>query len=147
LVSNEASRFTRLGWLRGQPYRPGRADPVQHDHRRHRRVLIGWGLSDRTGRRKVFIITASIVYGPAMFLIAAANHVNGSLVGMAINELRFGMYMAVDLALAVDVLPDTGNDAKDLGVWMSPATFPAPSRRLSWRCRQYSGKGTSAIMS
>jgi hypothetical protein len=73
LVSNEA-RPIRQAWLAARPaISAGRADPVQRDHRRHRRVLIGWRLSDRTGRRKVFIITASIVYGPAMFLIAAAS--------------------------------------------------------------------------
>src|SRR5215210_4884728 len=32
--------------------------------------LIGGNLSDRTGRRKIFVLTASIVYGIAMFVIA-----------------------------------------------------------------------------
>ena len=32
--------------------------------------LIGGHLSDRTGRRKIFVFTASIVYGVAMFAIA-----------------------------------------------------------------------------
>ena len=35
---------------------------------------------------------------------------------MAIGGLGFGMYMAVDLALVVDVLPDPDHSAKDLGV-------------------------------
>jgi MFS family permease len=35
---------------------------------------------------------------------------------MAIGGLGFGMYMAVDLALVVDVLPDRKHAAKDLGV-------------------------------
>ena len=38
------------------------------------------------------------------------------VVGMAIGGLGFGMYMAVDLALVVDVLPDRDHAAKDLGV-------------------------------
>ena len=42
-------------------------------------------------------------------VIAAADSVNGYLVGMAIGGFGFGMYMAVDLALVVDVLPDTGS--------------------------------------
>ena len=65
-------------------------------------------LSDRTGRRKIFVLTAAIVYGLAMFVIALASDFNGFLVGMAIGGLGFGMYMAVDLALVADVLPDAG---------------------------------------
>lgn len=78
--------------------------------------LVGGRLSDRTGRRKIFVLGASIVYGLAMFVIAIASNFNGFLVGMAIGGLGFGMYMAVDLALAADVLPDKENAAKDLGV-------------------------------
>ena len=40
--------------------------------------------------------------------IAVASDFNGFLVGMAIGGLGFGLYMAVDLALVADVLPDTG---------------------------------------
>ena len=69
---------------------------------------LGGRLSDRTGRRKVFVLAASTVYGLAMFTIAVASGFNGFLVGMAIAGLGFGMYMAVDLALVADVLPDTG---------------------------------------
>jgi MFS family permease len=78
--------------------------------------LVGGKLSDRTGRRKIFVLTASIVYGLAMFVVAVASDFNGFLVGMAIGGLGFGLYMAVDLALVVDVLPDDDNAAKDLGV-------------------------------
>ena len=86
--------------------------------------LIGGRLSDRTGRRKIFVFTASIVYGLAMFVIAIASNFNGFLVGMAISGLGFGMYMAVDLALVVDVLPDQDNAAKDLGVFNIAGALP-----------------------
>src|ERR1700712_3720304 len=68
--------------------------------------LLGGRLSDRTGRRKIFVLIASVVYGLAMFAVAVASDFNGFLVGMAISGLGFGLYMAVDLALVVDVLPD-----------------------------------------
>jgi MFS family permease len=77
--------------------------------------LIAGRLSDRTGRRKVFVVTAAIVYGLAMFLVAVASSFNGFLVGVAISGLGFGTYMAVDLALVADVLPGDAH-AKDLGV-------------------------------
>jgi MFS family permease len=86
--------------------------------------LIGGRLSDRTGRRKIFVFAASIVYGLAMFVIAVAGDFNGFLVGMAIGGLGFGMYMAVDLALVVDVLPDQDSAAKDLGVLNIAGALP-----------------------
>ena len=90
--------------------------------------LIGGRLSDRTGRRKIFVFTASIVYGLAMFVIAIASNFNGFLVGMAIGGLGFGIYMAVDLALVVDVLPDPDNAAKDLGVFNIAGALPFSDR-------------------
>jgi MFS family permease len=86
--------------------------------------LIGGRLSDRTGRRKIFVLTASIVYGLALFVIAIASNFNGFLVGMAIGGLGFGVYAAVDLALVVDVLPDKDNAAKDLGVFNIAGALP-----------------------
>jgi MFS family permease len=86
--------------------------------------LVGGKLSDRTGRRKVFVVTGSMVYGLAMFLVAIATNFNGFLVGMAISGLGFGMYMAVDLALVADVLPDKVNAAKDLGVLNIASALP-----------------------
>jgi MFS family permease len=86
--------------------------------------LIGGKLSDRTGRRKIFVLTASVVYGVAMFVIAVASNFNGFIVGMAIGGLGFGIYLAVDLALVVDVLPDKDNAAKDLGVFNMAGALP-----------------------
>jgi len=86
--------------------------------------LICGKLSDRTGRRKIFVFTASIVYGVAMFVIAVASTFNGFLVGMAIGGLGFGMYIAVDFALVVDVLPDQDRVAKDLGVLNIASALP-----------------------
>jgi MFS family permease len=118
--------------------------------------LIGGKLSDRTGRRKVFVLTAAVVYGLAMFALAVASDVNGFLVGMAIGGLGFGVYVAVDLALVVDVLPDQDNAAKDLGVFSIAGALPSPSRRgsprPSWRsavvatacCMRSPGSGPSS---
>jgi MFS family permease len=86
--------------------------------------LVGGRLSDRTGRRKAFVLAAAIVYGLAMFALAVAGDFNGFLVGMAVGGLGFGVYVAVDLALAVDVLPDKDNAAKDLGVFNIAGALP-----------------------
>lgn len=86
--------------------------------------LIGGTLSDRTGQRKVFVFTASIFYGLAMFAIAIASSFNGFLVGMAMSGLGFGVYAAVDFALIADVLPHPGSNAKDLGVFNIASALP-----------------------
>ena len=86
--------------------------------------LIGGRLSDWMGRRKIFVAMAATVYGLAMFVVAFASDLNGFLVGMAISGLGFGVYMAVDLALVADVLPDKDNAAKDLGVFNMAGALP-----------------------
>ena len=86
--------------------------------------VIGGRLSDRTGRRKIFVLAASVVYGLALFVIAIASSFSGFLVGMAISGLGFGVYAAVDLALVVDVLPDKQHVAKDLGVFNIAGALP-----------------------
>lgn len=86
--------------------------------------LAGGSLSDRTGRRKAFVVAASAVYGVAMFVIAVASSFNGFLLGMAIGGLGFGTYVCVDLALAADVLPDRASAAKDLGVFNIAGALP-----------------------
>jgi MFS family permease len=114
--------------------------------------LIGGKLSDRTGRRKIFVFSASIVYGLALFVIAIASNFNGFLVGMAISGLGFGMYFAVDLALVLDVLPSKENAAKDLGVFnmasavpfsLAPAIAPAI---LAIGSGSDSGSGSYAVL-
>jgi MFS family permease len=86
--------------------------------------LVGGRLSDRTGRRKAFVLAAALVYGLALFVIAVASSLDGFLVGMAISGLGFGIYVAVDLALVADVLPDRDKVAKDLGVFNIAGALP-----------------------
>jgi MFS family permease len=59
-----------------------------------------------------------------MFVLAIASNFNGFVVGMAISGLGFGMYMAVDLALVADVLPNKDSAAKDLGVLNIAGALP-----------------------
>jgi MFS family permease len=95
--------------------------------------LVGGRLSDRTGRRKVFVVTGSVGYGLAMFLVSIASDFRGYLIGVGLSGLGFGCYLAVDLALVTDVLRD-GDNARDLGVFnianalpftIAPAVAPA----------------------
>ena len=81
-------------------------------------------LSDRLGRRKIFVALAAVTYAVALVMIAIADGVSGYLVGMALSGVGFGMYTAVDLALVVDVLPGPDSAAKDLGVLNIAGALP-----------------------
>lgn len=81
-------------------------------------------LSDRIRRRKIFVACAAVTYAVALAIIAIADGVGGYLFGMAVSGVGFGVYMAVDLALVVDVLPDPDTAAKDLGVLNIAGALP-----------------------
>jgi MFS family permease len=87
-------------------------------------ALVAGRLSDRLGRRKVFVLVAALLFALAMFVVAGADDVHGYLVGMALSGLGFGMYTAVDLALVVDVLPDPDRAGKDLGALNTAGALP-----------------------
>lgn len=86
--------------------------------------LVGGRLSDRTGRRKVFVFAAAAVFAAGMFILATVSSYGGFLVAMAVSGVGLGAYVAVDLALVVDVLPDREHAAKDLGVLNIAGALP-----------------------
>ena len=86
-------------------------------------ILSGW-LSDRLGRRKIFVLGSAATYALALAIIAFAGSLNTFYIGMAIAGLGLGVYLAVDLALVADVLPDPDNAAKDLGVFNIANAMP-----------------------
>ncbi|MGS0688726.1 MFS transporter [Nakamurella sp. GG22] len=83
----------------------------------------GW-LSDRTKRRKIFAVVSAAVYGIALFTVAISTEMTLFLVAMAIAGIGIGIYFAIDLALVVDVLPNSQNAAKDLGVFNIASALP-----------------------
>ena len=84
----------------------------------------GW-LSDRLGRRKIFVFLSAIIFTVGVIIVAAAPTFAVFLVGSAILQLGISAYIAVDLALVTDVLPDGGREAgKHLGVLNLANTVP-----------------------
>ena len=86
--------------------------------------LVGGRLSDRAGRRKVFVLAAALVYALAMVLLSVATTFPAFLVAVALSGLGFGLYFAVDLAVVADVLPNPDDSAKDLGVFNYAGALP-----------------------
>jgi MFS family permease len=86
--------------------------------------VCGW-LSDRLRRRKYFVLGSAALYGVSMLVVSTAHTWHTFLGGMVIGGLALGAYLAIDLALVAQVLPDDGaNAAKDLGVFNIASAVP-----------------------
>lgn len=75
----------------------------------------GW-ISDRTGMRKPFVIGATLVMAVGFAGLSVTDNVAMFYLMEAIMGLGYGVYVAVDMALVVDVLPNPEDAAKDMGV-------------------------------
>jgi MFS family permease len=79
-------------------------------------AMIGGWLSDRIGRRKIFVIWSGILIAIAATLLAIWPTWTVSLVAAFLFGAGYGVYLAVDTALITQVLPAAADRAKDLGV-------------------------------
>jgi len=86
---------------------------------------VGGGLSDAVGRRKAFVSGAALVYALALVMIAFAASYTWFLTGMAITGVAQGVYLAADLALVNDVLPERETHAaRNLGIFNIANVMP-----------------------
>jgi len=81
-------------------------------------------ISDRIRRRKPFVIVAALVFAIGLIVVTFATSYPMFLVAMGIIGLGQGVYMAVDLALVSEILPDRHNIAKDMGIMGLASTMP-----------------------
>ena len=79
-------------------------------------IILGGILSDKSGRRKVFVIAASGLMAIVMIIPITWPTWTGMLVFGALNGLAFGLYMSVDAALITLVLPKAEDNARDMGI-------------------------------
>ena len=79
-------------------------------------AVIGGRLSDRSGRRKVYVLWASLVMAGAALLLAWVPTFPAAAVAALVLGLGYGVYLAVDQALITQVLPAARDRARDLGV-------------------------------
>ncbi|GGF37704.1 MFS transporter [Marmoricola endophyticus] len=73
-------------------------------------------LSDRLGRRKPFVVAAALTQALAALLLVAASSLPLAVVAAGLSGAGYGCFLAVDQALATQVLPDPETRAKDLGI-------------------------------
>lgn len=79
-------------------------------------LVVAGRLSDKIGRRKPFVIAASILMAVSFTIPLISPTLPGLLIQGGIAGLAFGIYLPVDQALFVDVLPNLDNAGRDLGV-------------------------------
>ncbi|ROQ99750.1 MFS transporter [Streptomyces sp. 2132.2] len=79
-------------------------------------VVVSGVRSDRTGRRKVYVIGAGLVISAATVLLAVWQTWTGAVVASLVLGVGFGVYTSVDFALLTDVLPTAQDRGRDLGV-------------------------------
>ncbi|MFJ5707981.1 MFS transporter [Streptomyces sp. NPDC093105] len=79
-------------------------------------VVVGGVWSDRTGRRKPFVLWSGVLMAAATGLLAGWQTWPGALVAAALLGVGFGVFTSVDFALMTDVLPTAHDRGKDLGI-------------------------------
>jgi MFS family permease len=79
-------------------------------------AFVGGWWSDRTARRKIFVIWSGLIAAAALLLFAFVHTMPAAYVGAVVLGIGFGAYSAVDFAMITEVLPEAADRAKDLGV-------------------------------
>ncbi|GAA4263509.1 MFS transporter [Dactylosporangium darangshiense] len=81
-------------------------------------------LSDRLGRRKPLVVAASALVGVAAVPALISPTVPSMVAFYVIAGVGYGTYLSVDQALMVEVLPNAGSEAKELGFLSLANTAP-----------------------
>ncbi|MEU1644368.1 MFS transporter [Micromonospora zamorensis] len=79
-------------------------------------AVVAGRLSDRSGRRKIYVIASGVIMAVAALLLAVAPVWPMAIVAALLLGAGYGVYLAVDAALITQVLPRATDRAKDLGV-------------------------------
>ena len=87
-------------------------------------AFVAGRLSDKLGRRKVFVWTSTAVFAAGTFALIHVHSVPAYYVLEFILGFAYGIYVGVDLALVVDVLPNPDDAGKDLGVFNIANALP-----------------------
>jgi MFS family permease len=90
-------------------------------------VMATWGggvLSDRTGRRRIFVAGAAVLQALACAVLVVAPSWPTALLAGLLLGAGYGCYTSVDQALVTQVLPDPDAVAGELGVMNVAAVAP-----------------------
>nr|WP_269205266.1 MFS transporter [Motilibacter aurantiacus] len=82
------------------------------------------GLSDRLGARRHLVAGSAALLAATHLAFALVDGLTAYYVISVVAGVATGCYVAVDLALVADVLPDTGTAGKDMGVFHLANVLP-----------------------
>jgi MFS family permease len=84
----------------------------------------------RTGRRKFLVAGSTLLFGVGTVALAQVTTVSQFYLIEAVMGVAYGIYVGVDLALVVDVLPNPDDSGKDLGVFNMANALPQTAAPL-----------------
>jgi len=87
-------------------------------------TVLSGPLSDRLGRRKPIVITASLLFAAAEAPLTLSDSVAAFYTFLGVGGFAYGIYIAVDQALLAEVLPNSDDRAKDMGILNIANTGP-----------------------
>ncbi|GGV46114.1 MFS transporter [Streptomyces pilosus] len=87
-------------------------------------AVVSGFLSDRLGRRKLFIYASAVALALGFAVVASASSFPQVFVGSQFVLLGAGIFGAVDLALVTDVIPNKGEGGKYMGVFYIASSLP-----------------------
>jgi MFS family permease len=73
-------------------------------------------LSDRAGRRKVFVSAASLLMATGLIIMAVVPVWTAALLAATALGAGYGVYFAIDQALVIEILPGESDRGRQLGV-------------------------------
>jgi MFS family permease len=86
---------------------------------------VGGFLSDKIQRQKPFVMVAGVIAAAALVVIGFAPTMSLVFVGTGILGVGAGVFLSVDLALCVRMLPNPHNVGKDIAVMSLASTLPS----------------------
>jgi MFS family permease len=93
-------------------------------------ALVLGRLSDVLGRRKAFVFLSSTLQALAALILAFVPLFSVAMVAAGLLGLGYGCFLAVDQALATQVLPDPETRGKDLGIMNIATAVPQAAAPL-----------------
>jgi MFS family permease len=87
-------------------------------------ALVVGKVSDRIGKRKIFVYIAAYLQALAALILAFVPDFSIAIAAAGLLGLGYGSFMAVDQALATQVLPDAHSRGKDLGIMNIATAVP-----------------------
>lgn len=111
-------------------------------------TFLGGVLSDKVGRRKPFVIVASLFMAVALVFPVISPTVGAMFALAVVFGVGYGAYLSVDLALMTEVLPDAGRSAaRDMGILNVATNVPqALTPVVAWLLITYIGGYTALFI-